>query len=267
MKAALRFPFQALTIFFLAGSALLLFFIVLAGSKSDGNVLNKWYFLTVDTSNYNNVSYPVSRWSMYGICGYQKGVSLSKPGSFIGCTPNKPAYPFDPKRNFRIAENNLWVEFKTNKFYYMTRFQYPFYLIALFFDVVAFFVSIISGCLRAAGLINVISIFLTALFSVIAASLSTAAYVEGRNVFKNHLVDAKIGPTLYGFAWAVVFMAILNLVMSCIVIPGKEGASSYKSKKNGTSSGKRGGYRFGINQKKTTEGTADNKDASSFVRA
>lgn len=266
MKASIRFPFQALSILFLAGSALLLFFIVLAGTKGHG-VLNKWYFLAVDTSNYNNATYPISRWSMYGICGYEKGDSLSKPGNFIGCTSNKPAYPFDPKRNFGIDEANLWVEFQTNKFYYMTRFQFAFYLIALFFDVVALFVNLVSGCFRAAGIINIVSIFLTFLFSVIAASLSTAAYVQGRNVFKNYQTNAKIAPTLYGFAWAVVFMAILNLIFSCFILPKKDGATSYKPKKKGAPSGKRGGYRFGINKKKTTEGAADNKDASSFVRA
>lgn len=263
---SVRVTLQLISLLFLAGSALLLFFIVLAGSKPSG-ILQKWYFLAADTSDLGDAKYPVSRWSFYGLCGYEKGESVKKPGKFIGCTKNKADYPFDPSRNFNIKEADLPTQFQGNKFYYLTRFQFPFYLIALFFDVVGLFSVLFSASFRSAGFVTVISVLFTAIFSIIAAALSTAAYVDGRNALHNMSIEAEIAPTLYGFMWAVVFMAIVNFILIFFVFPSKDGASSYKTKKgkkNGTPAGKRGGFKFGSSKKNTT--VVDDKDASSFVR-
>jgi len=261
---AVRIPFQLITILFLMGSALLLFFILLAGIKSDGNVLNKWYWLAADTSNITNAPYPVSRWSMYGLCGYEQGSDVKHPGSFINCTSNTADYPFDLSRNFNIDKSDLSFSFQTNKFFYMTRFQFPFYLIAIFFDVVALFASLVGGNFRAAGFVTSASTFLTFIFSTIAAALSTAAYVQARNALQDENIDAAITPTLYGFAWAVVFMSFVNTIFACIITPSKnDSVGKYSAKK----SGKKGGFKFGIKKKKTTEGPVDDKETSSFVRA
>lgn len=264
-----------LAILFTMGSCLLLFFIVLAGTKSHG-VLQKWYWLAADTSNTPGAQYPISRWSMYNICGYEKGSSVSKPGKFIGCTKNKPAYPLDPQRNFKSGDQT-WDDFRTDKYYFMTRFDFAFYLIALFFEVLTLFVSLAAYCLRSLSITAAILQVLSFVFVVIAASLSTAAYNQGKSVFHSHGAEAKLGPALYGFAWAVVFMSMLNIVLFCLTSPGKSGGAaggygkSKKSKKSkGTPSSKRGGYRFGMGKKKSTQGgttVVDSKDASSFVRA
>lgn len=262
---SVRVTLQLISLLFLAGSALLLFFIILAGARPSG-ILQKWYFLAADTSDYGNAKYPVSRWSFYGICGYEKGESVKKPGKFIGCSKNKADYPLDPSRNFGIKQEDLPTQFQGNRFYYLTRFQFPFYLIALFFDVVALFSVLFSASFRSAGFVTVVSVLFTAVFSIIASSLSTAAYVDGRNALKNSGHDAAIAPTLYGFMWAVVFMAIVNFILIFFVFPSKDGASSYKTKKGkkGTPSGKRGGFKFGSSKNNTT--VVDDKDASSFVR-
>lgn len=226
-SALLRAPLQLVTSIFLAGSCLLLFFILLAGSSKSDSFLNKWYWLTADTSNIDGTEYPVSRWSMYGRCGYEKGDSVKKPGNFMGCTKNKADYPMDPKRNFGLSKDNVWDEFKGNKYYYMSRFQYPFYIIALFFNVVALFSSLASVCSSIVWGITTMCVVLATIFAIAAASLSTATYVMARNVFHKYNTAAEIAPTLYGFAWAVVAMGLLNLIF---MFAGCGGSSSRKNK-------------------------------------
>lgn len=267
VRPAIRIPTQLVSIILLAGSSLLLFFILLAGIKSDGNVLNKWYFISADTSKLPGATYPVTRWSLYGICGYETGESVTKPGNFIGCTDHKADYPFDPVRNFKPENgtwNGTWTEFETDRYYYETRFQFPFYLIALFFNTVALFASVFS-CFRWVAIGNTVLSCLTFIFSTCAASLTTAAYVQAKNVFKKHDADAKVGATLFGFAWAVVFMAILNTFFFLVLVPRQKEHDSYIT--DAIPSTERGAYKFGFGKKKTTQVDVDNKDASSFVRA
>lgn len=268
---------QLTALVFAAGTVLLYFFIVLAGIKSDGNVLNKWYFLRADTSDLPGAPYPVSQWSLYGVCGYEAGDSISKPGAFIGCTDHKPAYPLDPKRNFNGGnKDDTWTEFRTNRYYYETRFQFAFYLIALFFVTMEFLLAFFTFLARPVAVTASVLSILTFIFGTIAASLSTAAYVKGRQIFRDHGYDAKLGPALYGFMWANVLMAIFNSVLFWFV-NSEEQSSPYRTREFAF---RRGGYRFGLSQKRTTEVPAvpqaplvvDEKapiidpDASSFVR-
>lgn len=194
----LRITIQLLATLFAAGSILLYLFVVLAGIKSDGNVLNKWYFLRADTSDLPGATYPITQWSLYGICGYESGDSISKPGDFIGCSSHKPAYPLDPKRNFNDGDSSeTWDQFRTNKFYFETRFQFAFYLIALFFAVCQFFLSFGSFFCYPVAIASAASAITSFVFGAIAASLSTAAYVDGRNIFHKHGAEAKLDPSLY----------------------------------------------------------------------
>lgn len=262
--AALRVSSNIVTTLFTMGSVLLLFFIVLAGSKPSG-VLQKWYFLSADTSDIDGCPYPVSRWSMYGVCGYQG--SPSDLGDFINCTSNKADYPFDLVRNFG---DNVPDTFKqhSHALYYETRFQFPFYLIALTCQVAVLFITVFAGKVRsiahAGGGLNVG----TALFIIPAASLTTAAYVRGRNLFHQENREAKLGPALLGFAWAVVFMVLYNSIVFFFNGPAKSesGGSKFASPSNNGKGRFSGGYKFGIGSKKTTEGPAKG-ETSSFVRA
>lgn len=261
----LRHCSNFVTTLFTLGNILLLFFIVLAGSKTSG-VLQKWYFLSADTSNVYGSPYPVSRWSMYGVCGYEG--SPSDLGSFINCTSNKPAYPFDPVRNFG---DDVPDQFKkhSNALFYETRFQFAFYLISLFFQVCVLFTTVVAGKFRAlaisSGVLNVV----TALFVIPAASLTTAAYVKGRNIFHDLGAEAKLGPALFGFAWAVVFMTLYNSVLYFFNGPPSSGGGSSKFPGPSGINNKKfgGGYKFGIGSKKTTEVPSTKAETSSFVRA
>lgn len=246
----IRATAQVLVTLFAAGSALFYFFIVLAGIKKDGNILNDWYFLRADTSGLPGAPYPVSQWSLYGVCGYELGNSISEPGAFIGCTSTKAAYPFDPKRNFNDGHaDETWSQFRNNRYYLETRFQFAFYLITLFVVVVTFFFSFFCFVYRplavACGVMSICSF----VFGAIAASLTTAAYVEARDVFHKHNYGAKLGPTLYGFAWASVVMSMLNSVLAWFT----SNSDSRPRYTGGGLSFSKGGYKFGISERRTTE--------------
>jgi hypothetical protein len=77
-----------MSLVFTGGAIVLLFFVILAGTKAV-NPLENIYFLRVSTSSIPN-ALPVSQWTLWGICA---------PGN-VNCGAIKVAYPFDPPRNF-----------------------------------------------------------------------------------------------------------------------------------------------------------------------
>jgi hypothetical protein len=61
----------------------------------------------------------------------------------------------------------------TNKFYYLSRFMWVFYLIALFFAVVAFFTSVLALCFRLGAYLTGLNVGIALFFQAITASLMT----------------------------------------------------------------------------------------------
>ncbi|ANB14323.1 Fmp45p [Sugiyamaella lignohabitans] len=88
---AFRAFFGPLWIIFTAGAALLLFFIVLGGSRNS-TPLNEFFWLEADTSKVPGAP-SLTRWTFYGICHVVDGRNAN-------CTSNKADFGFDPIHTF-----------------------------------------------------------------------------------------------------------------------------------------------------------------------
>jgi hypothetical protein len=85
-------------LFFMAGSILLIFLTLLAGSYNH-RPLNEVYFLQADTGNIPGAP-ATSRWTFWNLCGVTDGGKND-------CGKSHPDFPFDPPshRNFNTTDN------------------------------------------------------------------------------------------------------------------------------------------------------------------
>ncbi|CAN6650120.1 uncharacterized plasma membrane protein YNL194C [Trichomonascus vanleenenianus] len=195
----------SISLFLLAGSILLLFFIVLAGAK-DSSPLNKFFWLQADTSAIPGAP-PETRWTFYGYCEV-------KDGNNYNCSSNVAAFAFQPDRTFGTT-TGVPSDFINNHstYYYLTRFSYAFFLIALFFSVVTLIFCCCAMFSRLGSAISASMNFIAWLFAITAAALATGAYTMARNKFNN---GANLGVKLTAFSWTVVACLIITQVLFCI---------------------------------------------------
>lgn len=118
-------------------------------------------------------------------------------------------------------------------YYYMWRFGWVFYLISLFFAVMAFFAGFLACCGRLGSAISGL-VSLTALFFyTIAVSLMTyvpfsgllggqqltrftlysAVFVKARDAFRADNRDASIGTYAFGFSWGAWAALLIATVL------------------------------------------------------
>ncbi|KAL2161046.1 hypothetical protein VTH06DRAFT_8759 [Thermothelomyces fergusii] len=150
MSRSLALPAQLL----LGGSLVLLWFVILSGVR-DASPLRQTYFLRADTSGIQGAR-PVTQWTYFRTCG----------DGNADCGPARPALPLGDAwaSNARGAPAALVGGYgnDTTSFYYwyMWRFGWVFFLIALFFEVLAFFAGFLGpGRSRvASGLTGLISL-------------------------------------------------------------------------------------------------------------
>jgi len=118
------------------------FFIVLSGAQVGGSSISQIYFLQADTggvSNPNDNYRNPARWTYLSICGVQNGNNND-------CTSTRAAQPFNPVGNFGTSSGLPDRFGSENHFYYLSRFAWVFYIIALFFAVVTFFLGMLALC-------------------------------------------------------------------------------------------------------------------------
>jgi len=166
-----------------------------------------------------NSSIGDGHYTLWGLC------AVDSSGNNVNCTKASPAYPFDPSSNF--GGSTLPAEFASRSgfFYYMSRFSFAFYLIAVTFAVVAFVTGLLAFCSRLGSAISAIFAFLALFFAVTAASLSTAYIVTARNIFTSNGIAASIGVKAMGFTWGSVGALFLAFFGFCCI--------SVRSKRNG----------------------------------
>lgn len=211
----------------LAGAVVLLFFVVLSGVKNT-TPLNKTFFLSADTSTIAGSGRAVSQWTYFYVCG--KGNT--------DCGKAVPALPFGYAWVGGSAGAPDELVGKHGKhttstyYYYMWRFGWVFYLIALLTTVFAFFAALLAPLSRlASGLSGLIATF--ALFWMsLAAALMTVVFVKARNRFRDAGITSQIGKYAFGFtwgAWAALFLAATMLFLGAGL-----GGSSRKEKHSST---------------------------------
>jgi hypothetical protein len=238
----------------LAGGIVLQFFVILSGAVNTTPVGNTYFLQTTTNgiSGSKEFSNP-TRWTFLALCGAD-----GSKNAF--CRHTQAALPFDPPRNFG-TENNIPEQFiGTNKFFYLSRFMFAFYIIALFFAVVAFFTSALALCARLGAYLTGLNAAIALFFQALAASLMTyvqpcahhiirvhltshsAWTVIGRNHFRSAGQEARIGTYAYGFTWGAFACFLIATVLFCVggsvgkSEPSRNTKTSYFGRKRSTRS-------------------------------
>jgi len=227
MAAGIRSGMGIASLLLIAGSIVLLFFVILSGVKNT-TPLNKTYFLRADTSTIAGSGRAVSQWTYFYVCGQDNE----------DCGSPVPALPFGYAWSGGSAGAPAALVGKeghntTSKYYYyMWRFGWVFYLLALIFDVFAFFTSLAAPFSRLASGLSGLIIGFALFWMSLAAALMTVTFVKARNEFRSAGMDATIGRYAFGFtwgAWAAMFLATIMLFLGC-------GLGGRKEEKTTTSS-------------------------------
>lgn len=206
---ALGHPLLGLaSMLFLAGSIVLMFFVILS-SLSPTSPLTNTYFLRASTDGITG-SRSISQWTYFFVCGEGN----------TDCGPPYPALPFGYAWSGNAA--NVPAELigshggdtTSTYYFYMWRFGWVLYLMGLFFAVMAFLTSFMACCGRLGAAISTLIASAGLFFFTIAVALMTATFVKARDVFRANGREAEIGTYAFGFswgAWAAMLIAVLCL--------------------------------------------------------
>ncbi|KAA8909826.1 hypothetical protein TRICI_004347 [Trichomonascus ciferrii] len=152
-------------------------------------------------------------------------------------SPSNPTEPLEPLAAYQTTSSKTTI-----------RFSFPFFLIGLFFTVVAFFMSFFSFCSRLGAALSATMQFLSLLFVTTAACLATAVYVMGRNAFQDQGNDASLGVKMFAFAWTSVALLLLSFILlNCACLVNRDKTPRYTEKK------KSGRGFFSVKKKKDTD--------------
>ncbi|KAL3228498.1 Protein SUR7 [Nakaseomyces bracarensis] len=213
---------RLLILLFLAGNVLLLILIVLSGSI-DNYPVNRFYWVEGNTSGIPNAP-GVTRWTFWGACSYEN--NKLNCGEYL-----KPAAPISPVDNFHTKVNvpHSFIS-KRDAFYYLSRFSFCFFWIALAFVGVSFILFILTWCSKAITQVVFILLCFGCTFNVTAVVLIQAAAAMAKKAFSNDDRHGKVGPSLFGIAWASVFVVLCELVtvFYWFIKSRKEGKSIFK---------------------------------------
>lgn len=195
----------------ISSSIVFMFFVILSGVR-DVTPLNRTWFLQADTSHITGTTRALSQWTFFFICGARNR----------NCGDPVPALPLGyawGAGSDGVPEDLIGSYGKntTSKhFYYMWRFGWVSYLIALVFVILGWVIATISFFTRTgSGLAGLIIAFGLIWYSV-AVSLMTVAFVKARNSFHRAGLAAKVGRYAFGFswgAWVALFVAIVLLFL------------------------------------------------------
>nr|POF05440.1 protein sur7 [Quercus suber] len=206
-----------LSILLLAGGIVMEFLIILSGT-SIGSPENQIYFLQSTTSSINSATKDLpstARWTYFSVCGVTNGLNTD-------CSDVRAAQPFNPTGNFGTTDMpDAFVG--TSRWFYLSRFAWVFFIIALFFAVIAFFLSVFALCARLGAYLAASVSLIALFFQTLCASLYTAWAVQARNVFRANGDSASIGTKALAFTWATWACFFLCTILFCI--GGKAGKS------------------------------------------
>jgi len=221
----------------LAGGVVLQFFTILSGGVNSSPI-NKFYFLEAGNIGKISGARNPSRWTFFAICGAENGLNAN-------CGSPVPALPFDPPRNFGTTQNVPEQFIGTHKFFYLSRFMFAFYLIALFFGAVGLATGFLALCSRLGGYLSGLTVAIALFFQTLTAALMTAWTVLGRNAFRSAGYTASLGKYSYGFTWAAMACFLISTVLFCIggvVDRDSSGVSRKRSTRSTRSNPTRGSF-------------------------
>lgn len=223
-----RLGFSLISILFLAASLVMLWFVILSG-LTQKTPLSETYFLRADTSGITDAR-PITQWTYFFICGLDN----RDCGSATPALPIGYAWSGEPKNAPAELVGEFGGDTTSFTYWYMWRFGTVFYLIALFFMVVAFFSSFLACCGRLGSALTGLIAAVALLFNTVAVCLMTATFVKMRNAFQAEARDATLGAYAFGFAWGSWATLLISTILFCL---GRRG------NKNDTSTGRSWGRR------------------------
>lgn len=237
-----------LNLVLLAGTSLLLIFIILSGSTNNFP-FNTFYSFKADTSKIPG-AYQESAWSFWGVCNYNNW-SECKVG---------PAFPISPEDNFGTTSNvpNDFIA-NRNTYYYLSRFSFAFLILALGFTVFALFVDFAGLCFAIIDKIVVVLVTVAAFFTAAFASCSTAVTVLAKNAFNHEGMSSQVGTKYMAMTWAAFACILIVFFNTCAA----NIAASYRKHIESVNESKNQAYY----QPNTMENGAAMGDESSFTRA
>jgi len=206
---AIRPILSTFSLVLLAGGIVLQFLVVLSGAVVK-NPETQVYFLQTSTNGIPQARNP-SRWTFFSICGVENGRNAN-------CGSPIPALPFDPPRsnNFGTTTGVPDSFIGTHHYYYLSRFMFAFYIVALFFATCALFTGLLALCTRLGAYFSGLNTGLAFFFQALAASLMTAWTIQGRNAFRSAGQDSSIGVKAYAFTWSAVACYFLATTTFCL---------------------------------------------------
>ncbi|KAF2674970.1 SUR7-domain-containing protein [Microthyrium microscopicum] len=225
-----------ISLVFLAGAILFQFFIILSGGVHSSPE-TKIYFLQADTTGMAAPN--PARWTYWSLCGVDGNVNAN-------CGSPVPAFPFDPanRRNFGSSAGVPDAFLTGSKWWYLSRFAWVLFLIALVFSVGAFLLSGLALCTRIGAWISSVLVSFALFWQTVAAALMTAWTVEARNVFRQNEHDASLGKYAYGFTWGAVALLFLSMITFCLAGgSNRKQANTYETSKRSSSRGRSGFFR------------------------
>jgi hypothetical protein len=155
-----------LSLILVGGGVLLQFFTILTGAVNS-SPLDHFYFLEASTSGITGARNP-SRWTFFAICGVDPST-----GHNTNCGAVVPALPFDPPRNFGTQRGVPQQFIGTHQYYYLSRFMFAFYLIALVFGAFALLTGLLALVSRLGGYLSSMTTSIALFFQTLAATLMT----------------------------------------------------------------------------------------------
>ena len=201
-----------IVLFFLLGTGLLSFLLILSGARHSGTLKN-FYWFQAETSGFNDAP-NTTRWYNYDYCNWEGGQNR-------GCSSKAPAKPFSPRDNFGRSDNmpSTFLD-NRNTYYYLSRVAWAMLLIAIFFVfmvIFSLFVMFFKNFTVLAGIITASS-WMALFFMTLSACLYTGCYVKARNAFHHDNRHAKLGAKNFGLIWTNVFLLLITTMWSTFML-------------------------------------------------
>lgn len=217
----------AIAVILLAGSLVMLWFVILSG-VTRMTPLDRTWFMRADTSGITGAR-PISQWTYFYICGDGNddcGRAWADP-------PLGWAWSGNPSNAPEEVVGSHGGNTTSFRFFCMWRFGWVFFLLTLFSSTIAFFTGFLAcfGRLGSAisGLMSMASLF----FYTIGVSLMTATFVQARDAFQRSGRYAEIGSYAFGFSWASWAALFLSSILFCIGTRGRKDQNATTSSRRG----------------------------------
>lgn len=214
----------------LAGSLVMLFFVILSG-VTETTPLNQTYFLRADTKGISGAR-DTTQWTYFYMCGLDNqdcGMPHAAPPFGYAWNANADNAP-------AALIGSHGGETTSSKFFYLWRFGWVFLIITLFFEIVAFFSGFLACCGRLGSALASFVAGIALICYAVGVSLMTVTFVQARNRFLEEGREASLGRYAFGFLWGSFTALLIANVLFGLGMRGDKDRSGSLWRKRSTRS-------------------------------